>query len=41
MHRAIFVPIRVACFLIPTFADHITLSDYEVHDGFGFELYYN
>ena len=23
------------------YKDHITLSDYEVHDGFGFELYYN
>jgi ubiquitin-like protein 5 len=23
------------------FKDHITLEDYEVHDGFGFELYYN
>ena len=22
------------------FKDHITLDDYEVHDGFNFELYY-
>ncbi|KAI1718044.1 ubiquitin-like protein 5 [Ditylenchus destructor] len=23
-----------------TYKDHITLQDYEVHDGFNFELYY-
>ena len=23
------------------YKDHITLSDYEVHDGMGLELYYN
>jgi len=22
------------------FKDHITLQDYEIHDGFNFELYY-
>lgn len=23
------------------FKDHITLADYEIHDGMGLELYYN
>ncbi|KAL3073183.1 hypothetical protein niasHS_002783 [Heterodera schachtii] len=23
-----------------TYKDHITLQDYEIHDGFNFELYY-
>ena len=23
------------------YKDHITLSDYEIHDGMGLELYYN
>ena len=23
------------------FKDHITLEDYEIHDGMGLELYYN
>jgi ubiquitin-like protein 5 len=23
------------------YKDHITLEDYEVHDGFGFELFYD
>ncbi|CAH2352480.1 ubiquitin-like modifier Hub1p [[Candida] railenensis] len=23
------------------FKDHITLDDYEIHNGFNFELYYN
>ena len=22
------------------YKDHITLEDYEIHDGFGFEMYY-
>ena len=24
-----------------TYKDHITLEDYEIHDGMGLELYYN
>jgi len=28
-------------FACPIFQDHITLEDYEIHDGMGLEMYYN
>jgi ubiquitin-like protein 5 len=40
-----FVLSRGFCFFLQKwysiFKDHITLEDYEIHDGMGLELYYN
>ncbi|CAA0823831.1 Ubiquitin-like protein 5 [Striga hermonthica] len=36
--RAEKIPIQKWCTI---YNDHITLKDYEVHDGMGLELYYN
>ncbi len=31
--------LRLTCYFC--LQDHITLADYEIHDGMGLELYYN
>ena len=36
--------LKSICFLplpLPVYKDHITLQDYEIHDGMGLELYYH
>ena len=38
--RALFVT-QVSLTVLMALQDHITLADYEVHDGMGLELYYN